>query len=273
MKSIAILLTVFNRKEKTLECLKRIHNQEKMEDIKVDIYLTNDGCTDGTPEAIQTQYPEVRIINGDGNLFWNRGMYIAWEEAAKQDYDFYLWLNDDTHIFNETIINMINSSETKQNKAVIVAATKAKDKEITTYSGHNKKGVITPNGNLQPCDTFNGNCVLIPAYVFKKVGNLDWRFRHAIGDYDYGCRAKKAGIELYVSSQYLGICDKNPKPPIWARKDEPFLKRIKNLYSPLGYAEPIPFFYFERKNFGLLTALTHFITIHIRVLFPQLWKQ
>lgn len=273
MKTIAILLTVFNRKEKTLECLKRIYGQENIEDVKVDIYLTNDGCTDGTPETIQELFPKVHIINGNGNLYWNRGMYIAWEEASKQGYDFYLWLNDDTYIFTDTLANMIKSAEDKQEKAIIVAATRAKNIEVTTYSGHNKKGIITPNGNLQPCDTFNGNCVLIPSYVFKKIGNLDWKFRHAIGDYEYGCRAKRNGIELYVSSQYLGICDKNPKPPIWARKDEPFCKRIKNLYSPLGYAEPIPFFYFERKNYGLLTALKHFITIHIRVILPQLWKQ
>lgn len=273
MQTIAVLLTVFNRKDKTMECLRRLYNQLPIKDYTVDVYLTNDGCTDGTPESIKLLFPQVHIIDGDGNLFWNRGMYIAWKEAAKQDYDFYLWLNDDTHIFNDTIINMINSSESKQNKAIIIAAIRAKAQEITTYSGHNKKGIITPNGNLQPCDTFNGNCVLIPSYVFKIVGNLDWKFRHAIGDYDYGCRAKKLGIELYVSSKYLGICDKNPKPPIWTRKEEPFLKRIKNLYSPLGYAEPIPFFHFERKNYGLPIAIKHFITIHIRVLFPQLWQQ
>ena len=52
-----------------------------------------------------------------------------------------------------------------------------------------------------------------------------------------------------------------------------FLRRIKNLYSPLGYAEPIPFFLFEKRHIGFVTAVKHFITIHIRVLFPQLWKQ
>lgn len=53
MKTIAILLTVFNRKEKTLECLKRIYQQLNIENLKLEIYLTNDGCTDGTPEAIK----------------------------------------------------------------------------------------------------------------------------------------------------------------------------------------------------------------------------
>ena len=272
MQTIAVLLTVHNRKAKTLECLQRLYTQLPLDGYQVDVYLTDDGCTDGTPEAVSQQFPQVHIIHGDGNLFWNRGMYTAWQEAAKEDYDFYLWLNDDTLLLPNALKLLLASSQNKLNKAIIVAANRANKEEKVTYSGHKKNGKITPNGSLQSCDTFNGNCVLIPRYVYQKLGNLDWKFRHAIGDLDYGYRAKRAEIEIYVSSEYLGICDNNPKLPAWARKEVPLLKRLKNLYSPLGYAEPIPFFHYERKNFGLMTAIKHFISIHIRVLFPHLWK-
>lgn len=93
---------------------------------------------------------------------------------------------------------MTANSESRENKAIIVAAIKAVEENKTTYSGHNKNGLITPNGNLQPCDTFNGNCVLIPRYVFLKVGNLDWKFRHAIGDLDYGYRAKNGNRDVCI---------------------------------------------------------------------------
>ena len=87
--SIAILITVYNRKDKTLECLQRLYNQSNLDNIKIEIYLTEDNCTDGTPEAVHQQFPQVHIIHGNGNLFWNRGMYTAWEKAAKEDFDFY----------------------------------------------------------------------------------------------------------------------------------------------------------------------------------------
>lgn len=273
MQTIAVLLTVFNRKEKTLKCLQQLYTQLPIEGYKIDIYLTDDGCTDGTPEAVKLQFPQVHIIRGDGNLFWNRGMYTAWQEAAKKDYDFYLWLNDDTLLFPDALNNLTNSSHKSNNESIIVAAIRAKNKEVTTYSGHNETGLVTPNGKLQPCLSFNGNCVLIPRYVYKKLGNLDWKFRHAIGDLDYGYRATKAGIKIYTSDKYLGICDKNSQLPAWARKEIPLSKRLKNLYSPLGYAEPIPFFHYELKNFGIITAIKHFVSIHIRVLFPGLWKK
>lgn len=273
MQTLAALLTVFNRKDKTLECLKRLYNQLPIDGYQVDVYIVNDGCTDGTPEAVALQYPEVNIVNGNGNLFWNRGMYTAWQEAAKKDYDFYLWLNDDTFIFQNALKILLGYSDETNNNAVIVSAICSSDREKTTYGGHGINGILTPNGTLQNCVTFVGNCVLIPKVIFHAVGNLDWKFRHAIGDLDYGYRVKKAGFDIYLSKEYLGICDLNPKLPPWARKEVPLIKRIKNLYSPLGYAEPIPFFYYEKRHFGILTAIKHFITIHIRVLFPQLWKK
>ncbi len=272
MKRIAVLLTVHNRKDKTLLCLRNLYVQSIPQGYSLDVYLTDDGCTDGTAEAVRAEYPLVNIIEGDGNLYWNRGMYRAWEEAAKKDYDFYLWLNDDTYLFQNAIKSLLNEYLSFNFPSIIVAFMTSKKQSQVTYGGFGKDGLMSPNGKLQECKTFNGNCVLIPRQIYKKVGNLDWTYRHAIGDLDYGYRARRAGFKLYASKDFLGICEENTQLPAWIRKEVPFRKRIKNLYSPLGYAEPMPFFYFEKKHFGLLVAVKHFISIHIRVLFPQLWK-
>lgn len=272
MKTIAVLLTVFNRKDKTLRCLQCLYAQKPVDDCQIDVYLTDDGCTDGTPEAVREKYPQVNVIDAKGDLFWNRGMYTAWEEAAKKDYDFYMWLNDDTYLYDNAVMTLFDNSQKCANKSVIVSATKDSNENVTTYSGKNRHGKIIPNGTLQECDTFNGNCVLIPRCVFKKVGNLDWAFRHAIGDLDYGYRVKAAGFKSFVAPIHLGTCDNCQHQPDWVNANVPLRKRLKNLYSPLGYAEPLPFFHYERKNFGLLIAIRHFVTIHIRVFFPQLWK-
>jgi len=276
MKYIAVLMTVYNRREKTLACLSYLSGQDIPEGYALEVYLTDDGCTDGTPEAIRQQFPWVHIVQGDGTLYWNRGMYKSWDVAATQkDYDFYLWLNDDTLLMDNCIKSLLESSAECQDKAIIVASIRSEEEEKITYGGHALagRGLVEPNGRLQECATMNGNCVLIPRAVFQVCGNLDWTFRHAIGDLDYGYRACKAGFKIYASKAYLGYCEKHPHLPAWARTNTPFLKRLKNLYSPLGYAEPIPFFHYERRHLGLGTAIKHFISIHIRVMYPWLWKQ
>lgn len=274
MKRIAVLITVFNRKEKTLLCLDNLYGQKIPNDYMRDVYLTNDGCTDGTPEAIMDKYPQVHIINAKDELFWNRGMYTAWQEASKCDYDFYLWLNDDSFLMEDAVSYLLEASKEERDNAIIVVAFRSRQEERPTYGGYGLNGtLLTPNGCLQECVNMHGNCVLIPKSVYNVCGNLDWTFHHAIGDHDYCYRARKAGFKVYLSAMYLGYCENNPKLPAWARSEIPFVERCKNLYSPLGYAEPIPFFHYEMRNFGLFTALKHFISIHIRLIFPWLWSQ
>ena len=52
---IAVLLTCYNRKDKTLRCLKSLSDTFLLSgvDHKVDVYLTDDGCTDGTFNAVR----------------------------------------------------------------------------------------------------------------------------------------------------------------------------------------------------------------------------
>lgn len=275
MTTVAILLTVHNRKAKTLACLERVFAQVGLGNTTLDIYVTNDGCTDGTQEAIKERFPTVEVIQGDGSLYWNRGMYKAWEKAAStKEYDFFLWLNDDTLLYEEAICSLLSDYEKVKTPSLICGATKSAYTGGVTYSGRRKQEdtLTIPNGEPQRCEIINGNAVLVPNRIYKDVGNLDWAFRHAIGDFDYGLRAQKAGFPCCVSSEVIGVCEPNPKLPNWCLPEISLKSRIRNLYSPLGYAEPIPFFIYERRHFGLFIALKHFVSIHLRVLFPQLWK-
>ena len=270
MNTIAVLMTCFNRKDKTLKSLECLFRQNT----DIDVYLVDDGCTDGTHEAVVLQFPQVNIIQGTGNLFWNRGMHLAWTTAAKtKDYDFYLWLNDDTSLYENAIKELFSVFHAAGESDVIVCGSlQSPTTKAVSYGGFGKNGLLAPDGTPQECLTMNGNCVLIPRSVYQKTGNLDACFRHAVGDLDYGYRAGKTGAKIYTTPDFVGTCEHNPTLPKWCLKETPLLKRIKILYSPLGYAEPVPFFIYEKRHFGLFVAMKHFITIHIRLIFPRLWK-
>lgn len=271
MQTIAVLLTVFNRKDKTLECLKRLYAQVPLDGYQVDVYLTNDGCTDGTPEAVKEQFSDVNIINGNGNLYWNRGMYTAWHEAAKKNYDFYLWLNDDTYVYPNMLCSLLNASSVKNDKAIIVGATQSLDGKNITYGGRLSNGKIPkPDGKLIYVQYFNGNIVLVPRYVYNKLGNLDYYFIHSKGDFDYGLRASKAGIEMYQVGECLGECNLHESLDKWCNPKVPFVQRWKMLHCPNGMP-PKETFHLEKRHRGLTIATFHYITVHIRCLFPSLW--
>lgn len=272
---IAVLLTCYNRKEKTLKSLSSVFSQDGLgNEYNIEVFLVDDGSTDGTNYAINNQFPKVNIIAGDGNLFWNRGMCLAWQTAANANkkFDYYLWLNDDTFLNSDAInILLIGGLD----NSIICGTTISKKNNKLTYGGYStsKKKLISPNGVLQECDYFNGNCVLIPHKVFELVGNLDSIFHHALGDFDYGLRARKLGVKLYVSSEVIGNCDNHPNLPKWCNPEENIFNRIKHLYSPLSGCCPTQFLIFDYRHNGVFIAILHFFSIHLRVIWPSLWKQ
>ena len=273
-KTIAVLLTVFNRKEKTLEALQNLYEQQLPNDYVLEVYLVDDGCTDGTPEAVAKAYTQVHIIIGTGSLFWNRGMLLAWKTAASaKKHDYYLWLNDDTVLNNQAVATLLSTSESEADQVIVVGTTTAlNDPNTITYGGRTINGqLVVPKKQAIPCAYFNGNIVLIPRYVYEKVGTNDPIFRHALGDFDYGQRANKLGIQNIVAPGVLGQCDLHESLPVWCNPEKPFKKRWKAFRSPLGQ-NPEEFFIYSKRHNGLPMASFHYITNHIKVAWPRLWK-
>ena len=274
MKSIAVIITVFNRKVSTLNCLRTLKQQDIPDEYEITIYLTDDGCTDGTPEAVRKEFPDVKIIDGDGTLFWNRGMYLAWDVAAKEkDYDYYLWLNDDTFVYPQMVSCLIEASATNNDRAIIVGATQSHDHSHQTYGGRlHKRGFPKMDGTLVRVDYFNGNIVLIPRAVYHALGSLDNYFSHRFGDFDYGMRAQKAGIEMYQISAFLGECDEHTTLDKWCNPEVPFAQRWKMLWKPNGMP-PHEVFHLEKRHLNVFTAVFHYCTTILRCCFPKYWRR
>lgn len=272
IQTLAVLITVHNRKEKTLKCLQLLHSQLPIEGYQVDIYLTDDGCTDGTPEAIKKQFPKVYIIHGDGNLFWNRGMYTAWKEAAKKDYDFYLWLNDDVFLKEYAFKHILECSKEKDDKCLISGLLSSSDNEkFTPFGGRANGKLIQVNGQMQEIDIMNGNFALIPKSVFKLIGFNDPYYIHSYGDYDYSLTAKKYHIIAYSTRQSVGICDINQKLSKCFDPQTPLLQRFRFLNTPLSYAKPNEVFHFEKKHKNVLFAIFRYLSVYVRCAFPWIW--
>ena len=272
MTYLAVLLTCHNRREKTLACLTNLFECKLPEGHSLDVFLVDDGSTDGTSEAIAKQFPQVRLIQGSGDLFWNRGMHLAWKTATEHKaYDYYLWLNDDTFILDEAIAEVIECSRASEETFLVCGAVCSRTNGQFTYGGRVQGGEVIPNGSVQSCNEINGNCVLVPAEVYQTAGMLDPIFPHAIGDYEYGFRVQKHGFKVVTTRKYIGYCERNEFLPKWCYSDVPFLERLKVLYSPLGNSHPYYYFIYEKRHHGLGVAIFHFLTIHLRVLSPKLW--
>lgn len=236
--------------------------------------MVDDGSIDGTSKAIQEHFPNVNIIPGDGNLYWNRGMHLAWNIASKSaNYEYFLWLNDDTMIHSYCITTLLESSNLQNNRIIVVGTTNSliDTYGTVTYGGRDLNNrLIIPNGNIQECQRFNGNIVLIPKYVFNIVGYNDEYFHHGLGDFDYGLRALKLGIKSFIAPHILGTCERHDTLPTWCNPERNILNRFKHFSTPTG-AQLMGVYTFEKRHYGIRIALYNYINILFRVLFPKYW--
>jgi GT2 family glycosyltransferase len=277
MINIAVLLTVFNRKEKTLSCLTNLFMQQLNDDVVLKVYLTDDNSSDGTADAVRFAFPQVRILEGNGALYWAGGMRNSWNQALADNADYYLLLNDDT-VLNAGAITDLLAYYKRSNDyipAVVIGSTYDDINKNTSYGGHKLisrrraqyENVFSASQYLE-CDMGNANIMLVPAAIVKKIGILSTAYTHSIADFDYTLRVKKAGFKNIIVPGYLGICtDDHGKN--WKSAGVSLSDRIKYLKSPLGlgYTE---YLHFVKTHFPyhLPVAVTK---LWLKTLFPVVW--
>jgi GT2 family glycosyltransferase len=217
---IAVLVTCHNRVEVTIRGLGSLVDAlSKAESLEYDLFVVDDGSKDGTALEIARKFPQAHIDVGDGSLFWNGGMCRAYSLARRRgSFSEYLLFNDDVVVNPEALAPFLSEYRVLNSKspAILAAATLNNDGAYS-YSAYVRPSKLRPltlqkmgvTDRVQPCDTFNGNFVLVPARFFESIGGLDPYYVHAYGDIDLGYVAKKAGVQPHLASTPIGFCQAN----------------------------------------------------------------
>ena len=277
-QSVAVLLTCYNRKKITLSCLDCLYKQIGTDDIDMTIFLVDDGSKDGTSDAVRSQYPKVKLIAGDGNLFWAGGMRLAWNTALNSGSFDYFWLvNDDTYIYEDTLQNLMKADEYSVKEfgkhGIYVGSTLDPITKEHSYGGqilnsmdNYASKIIYPNGKYQSCHFCNANILMVTSSVTDSLGVFCGRYTHSIADYDYSMQAYLAGFPVLVLPAYCGECKNDHISQSGKLKN-----RIQYLYSPKGFAYK-EFLFFVHKFFPSKYFNT-VLTLWFRTFFPALWNK
>lgn len=226
---IAVTITCFNRCKLTVASLTALYaskdnfNQNHSdEEIVLTLYLTDDGCTDGTAETVLSTFPseDIQIQQGDGSLYWAGGMRKAWGAAIKknEEWDYYILLNDDTlckeFAFDELLNTQRIIKEKHGKEGIVSGVCESTDGKEITYGAEyytkpliGKSLIMTPTGKPEPCYRTNANIVLVSKDVVSKIGIFDDDFIHSCADWAYGIKANKHGFPVYITGRPCAVCD------------------------------------------------------------------
>lgn len=219
LPQMAILLVCCNRRDTTVAAVRRLRNQSL--ETPYTIVLFDDASTDDTVEAVLAEAPEAVVVRGDGEAFWNGGLFHAWKRALALPVGAFLWLNDDVELDYDAFARLAQAwqamrAECGDDAFILAGATRDGDGTVT-YGGLRhvrtpfafRLAAVQPGSALSPIDTFNGNIVLVPRVVVERIGINDPAYHHNLGDMDYGLRASRAGVSVMLAPGTLGRCDAN----------------------------------------------------------------
>lgn len=237
--------------------------------VEIECWLVDDGSSDGTSEAVKEGFPQVHVTRADGSLFWCEGMRLAWSTAACSRPDLYLWLNDDVKMLPGALGRLI-ATHRAHPECIVVGSCADPITREHTYGGQRKLGAhpaklreVLPAEIPVECDTFEGNVVLVPETVYRKVGNMG-RFHHAMADTDYGLRAGRQGIRIIIAPGHVGLCARNRNDRAWEAPGIGLRERWRRILSTKGLP-PSDWFRFCYRNGGIFFPV-YFVGPYLRVL-------
>lgn len=231
--SVALVLPVRNRKAYTLAILRQLRHQiaQSANEHTIDLVVVDDGSTDGTAELVASDFAQVHLLKGNGELWWTGAIATGMEFIQQQlQTDFIVWLNDDITLSDDFIKQLIQTCQNNRQQKLITGG-------IVCDQAHPEwivfGGVVAscPINSLQQfggdstlrVDALNGNIVVLPTSLIQDIGLPNAkRFRHYGGDYEYVCRAKAAGYSVQLSNSLRATTDWQPSDvvrymPLWVQ--------------------------------------------------------
>lgn len=239
--TVVALLACHDRRDLTLRCLRSFFAQTfTVSPPELRAIVVDDGSTDGTTAALRAEFDRIHVITGDGTLFWARAMALAESHATGDRPEFLLWLNDDVSLDTRAVDRLL-AVASRGPEAIVVGALADPDTSAVTYSGvvlsrwHPLRfRLVEPGDDVREADTFNGNVVLVPRSVSDRVGPIDGRFSHAQADFDYGLRARRAGIPVLVAPGMSGICRRGNRGGTFLDQSLSLRQRWRLIREPTG---------------------------------------
>jgi GT2 family glycosyltransferase len=261
---LSIVIPAHNRKNITIECLRRLH-QEIGGAPNITIIVVDDGSTDGTDSEVIKQFPNVVILKGNGDLWWTGATNMGVQYSLENDSKYILTLNDDINFKKGFISELLKVAENYPDNIICPLVCYENNKELVLSAGRfhtgflgykvalalNKVLLTDLHTDIMKSELENGYAMLIPQKVFQNIGLFDYKnYPHHMGDMDFVLRARNAGYSVLVSTKSVlyATFGKNYLPYTFVNQSAlDFIKSLYDIRSPIYLRTRISFIFQHTK--------------------------
>jgi len=220
---VAAVIPVYNRKDLTLQCLRSMERLV-LKGIDLEIFIVDDGSTDGTSSSVSAEFPYVSIISGSGELWYTGAINLGIDAAMKAKPDYLLLMNDDQVYDQDALQFLVESAE--RNKPSVVGALllrwdiphrvfQVSPTWKTLWGGWRhwqQQTIWTIPDSCWEVDLIVGNCMLVPGDAVKRFGPMNESLFPNSGDAEFTPRLKRRGVKLIIDPRARAFCQPNDVP-------------------------------------------------------------
>ena len=248
-----IVIPVFNRQQFTRACLLSLRQQTRT-DFRV--VVVDDGSTDGTPQMLAEEFPEVTVVTGDGNMFWTAGVNAGIRRALVLGATRIMTMNNDVLALPDFVEQMLRWAD-RHPRAILGALELDAASGQPVYGGerldwrtNTRQDLLaalppTEHHGLHPVTYLPGRGLLIPLEVIEAIGLFDEkRLPHYLADFDYTSVARRHGFPVFC----------NYDARLSTYPEESGQEQTRRKHSLRGYFQHL----FGIRGGGNLRNFTHF---------------
>ncbi len=117
---ILVIIVTWNKKDYVIDLLKSLSNINYPTEL-LDVLVIDNASTDGTVSALESQFPQIKILANTENLGGTGGFNtgLAWAYAQPEHTYEYLWLLDnDVVVHKNALVELVNTLDNTPDAAV-----------------------------------------------------------------------------------------------------------------------------------------------------------
>jgi GT2 family glycosyltransferase len=182
-KKVFVIIVTYNGSKWIEKCINSLLHST----YPIDIVVVDNCSADNSVELLK-QFPQIHLIQSKENLGFGKANNIGIDYALKNDADYVFLLNQDTWIFDDTILNLVAVAQKNPSFGIVSPMhfsgdEKTLDEGFVTY--YNRKIEENSNENIANVPFVNAAAWLVSSDCLQKVGGFEPLFGHYGEDRNY----------------------------------------------------------------------------------------
>lgn len=241
--NLLVVIVTYNAMPWIEKCI----NSALASSIDVELFIVDNGSTDGTIEHIRSNYPDLQFIVSPTNLGFGRANNLGLQYAVDKGHKYVYLLNQDAWVMPETFKLLIESAESHSEYGILsplqVQANMQKlDVNFSTgvLSHASCPSLLSDLLLGRPTDVYGVQDVMAAHWLITRncmlnIGGFSPSFPHYGEDCNYTERVRFHGLKIGVVPMAIGVHDRENRKDSWRKKIYiDYICVIRSFSSPLS---------------------------------------